>query len=43
MKNVWYMYTFEDGYRTIVRGMSVNELKHEVLKHGKLVSKTIAK
>lgn len=33
----WYRYTFEDGYQTIVRGFSRQELKWEELKHGKLV------
>lgn len=35
----WYRYTFEDGYQTIVRGLSRQELALEQLKHGKLVKK----
>lgn len=31
-------YTFEDGARIWVRGFSKNEMKWEVIKHGKLVS-----
>ena len=31
-------YTFEDGARIRVRGFSKNEMKWEVIKHGKLVS-----
>ena len=36
---MFYWFTFEDGYATCVKGMSKNEMVHEVLKHGKLISK----
>ena len=39
---MFYRYTFEDGYTCYVMGMSKNELKVEVMKHGKLISKTKA-
>ena len=35
----WYGYTFEDGTYIIVRGLSTQEVKVEVRKHGKLISK----
>lgn len=35
----WYRFIFADGFFTICRGMNKNELKHEELKHGKLVAK----
>lgn len=38
-KITWWEYRFEDGYTCVVLGLSANELKHEILKHGKLVSK----
>ena len=38
----WYCYEFADGYCCYVRGMSAQELKAEVRKHGKLISKTLA-
>lgn len=37
----WYWYLFSDGYRVCVRGMSAQELKGEVARHGKLISKTL--
>lgn len=36
----WYTFRFADGSEVICRGMSRVELQHEVLKHGKLISKT---
>lgn len=36
----WYWYTFQDGYRMCVRGLSAQERKAEERKHGKVVSKT---
>lgn len=39
-KEVWYRFTFADGYITICRGMSAQERRVEEAKHGKLVSKT---
>lgn len=41
-KVVWYRFEFEDGNVQICRGMSRLELKVEIRKHGKLISKTIA-
>lgn len=38
----FYWFTFADGYKTCCRGFDRVELKHEVLKHGKLVSKVPA-
>lgn len=35
----WYRFIFADGYTTICRGMSKNELAHEELKHGKMIKK----
>lgn len=40
MKFYWFI--FADGYRTCCRGLDRVELKHEVLKHGKLMSKVPA-
>lgn len=37
-----YWYCFEDGYECCVRGMSAQELRVEVRKHGKLVAKVKA-
>ena len=37
MKNTFYWYVFEDGYRVCVRGFSRTELEHEEQKHGKVV------
>ena len=42
MAKNWYVYTFEDGYAVTCMGMSKLELSHEIIKHGKLISKTIA-
>jgi len=39
---MFYWFTFEDGYSVCVKGFSKNELKWEILKHGKLVSKVKA-
>ena len=39
---MFYRFTFTDGYTCYARGMNRNELKHEELKHGKLISKTMA-
>ena len=39
---MFYRFTFSDGYVSICRGYSKQELKVEERKHGKLVSKTIA-
>jgi len=41
-KEVWYWFTFADGYRVCVRGLSTQERRVEETKHGKLVSKTPA-
>lgn len=38
----WYWYTFADGTRVCVRGMSAQEKRVEESKHGKLISKTLA-
>jgi hypothetical protein len=38
----YYWYHFADGYSCAVRGMSSTELKHEVLRHGKLMAKVKA-
>ena len=32
-------FVFEDGYKCYVKGFSSNELKWEIYKHGKVVSK----
>lgn len=39
---MFYWFTFEDGYSTCVKGFSSTELKHEITKHGKLISKVRA-
>ena len=39
---MFYYFTFADGYTCCCKGLSRNELNHEILKHGKLVSKTRA-
>lgn len=39
-KETWYRFTFADGYISICRGMSAQELSVEEAKHGKLISKT---
>lgn len=36
-----YKFTFADGYYCYVCGMSKQELKAEIKKHGKLISKTL--
>ena len=33
-------FEFEDGYVCYVRGFSALELKYEIRKHGKVISKT---
>ena len=38
----YYWFTFTDGYKCCVRGMSKQELKIEEMKHGKLVKKEVA-
>lgn len=35
----FYWFTFEDGYRCCVRGLSRQELKVEESKHGKMIGK----
>lgn len=42
MSKQWYWYIFADGYRACVKGYSVNELRHEEFKHGKLITKILA-
>lgn len=43
MKNYnFYWFTFADGYAVCCRGFSRQELRSEVLKHGKLISQTLA-
>jgi hypothetical protein len=37
-----YWFTFADGTRIICRGMNKVELNHEILKHGKLISKIVS-
>ena len=37
-----YKFTFADGYVCFVKGLSSLELKHEIRKHGKLISKVKA-
>ena len=39
---MFYWYTFADGYKVCARGFDRIELKHEILKHGKLMSKVRA-
>lgn len=34
---MWTKYYFEDGTITIVRKLSTNEKKWEILKHGKII------
>ena len=36
-RKMWTKYYFEDGTITIVRKLSVNEKKWEILKHGKII------
>ena len=36
---VYYWFTFEDGYKFCVRGLSKRELSLEERKHGKLIKK----
>lgn len=38
----FYWFTFADGYRTCTRGFSAQEMRVEVRKHGRLISKTLA-
>ncbi len=35
----WFRWEFEDGYVTICRGYSPQEMKVEISKHGKCVNK----
>ena len=37
----FFRFTFEDGHVCVCRGMSKQELKMKVLKHGKLMSKVL--
>ena len=37
--NKFYWFTFEDGYRCCVRGLSAQERRVEERKHGKLLQK----
>lgn len=37
----WYWFTFEDGYRCCVRGLSKAEMFQAVANHGKLISKVL--
>lgn len=37
LREIWYWYTFEDGSRQCVKGMSAVELAAEKRKHGELV------
>lgn len=39
---MFYWFEFEDGYRTCTRGFDRVEMKREVMKHGRLISKTPA-
>lgn len=39
-KETWYRFMFADGYISICRGMSAQELSVEEAKHGKLIYKT---
>jgi hypothetical protein len=41
-KTYWYEYIFEDGYSCIVKGLSAQERRVEVAKHGKVVKVIIA-
>lgn len=36
---MFYWFTFTDGYSVCVKGFSKQEMRVEVAKHGKLVSK----
>ena len=36
---IWYKFTFADGYCVWCRGMDKTEKQHEELKHGKLIRK----
>ena len=36
---MFYWFTFADGYRVCTRGFNRIEMKHEMLKHGKLIKK----
>lgn len=42
VKNTFYWFTFEDGYRCCARGFSAQERRCEEGKHGKIISKTEA-
>ncbi len=42
-KNIWYGYTFKDGYYYECRGLSAQERKIKEHKHGKLISKQTIK
>lgn len=39
---MFYWFEFEDGYRVCVMGFDPTEMQHEVMRHGRLVSKTPA-
>lgn len=39
---MFYWFTFEDGYAVCVKGFSKQEMKVEIRKHGRLLSKVRA-
>ncbi len=38
-RKAWFRWVFEDGYQVITMGFSPQEMRVEVLKHGKCVNK----
>lgn len=38
-RQAWFRWEFEDGYQTICMGYSPQEMRVEVLKHGKCINK----
>lgn len=39
---MFYWFTFADGYSVCTQGFDRIELKHEIIKHGKIISKVRA-
>lgn len=39
---MFYWFTFEDGYEVCCKGFSKQEMRVEVRKHGKVISKILA-
>lgn len=38
---IWYKFEFADGYYCFTKGLDRIEMSHMVVKHGKLISKTL--